>query len=135
VILGWPVAAPRRPPQARSKAVSTLQISVEAGEAGPVIVLCGEADLMSAAELSDALTAQVTGRAQHLTVDLSGLEFADSASVRALVLAGQTLRERGGTLVLAHPQPAVARLLSLLGVDQMITVQAETNAEAEPEGA
>ena len=62
-----------------------LEISVEAdGEAGPVMALSGEADLMSAAALSEALTAQVSGGARHLTVDAAGLRFADSASVRAL---------------------------------------------------
>jgi anti-anti-sigma regulatory factor len=43
--------------------------------------------------------------------------------VRALVLAGKTLRERGGTLVLARPQRAVARVLELMGVDQLLVVQ------------
>jgi hypothetical protein len=33
------------------------------------------------------------------------LRFADTASIRALVLAARTLRERGGRLVLLNPQP------------------------------
>jgi len=43
--------------------------------------------------------------------------------VRALVLAGRTLRERGGVLVLIRPQPVVMRVLELLGADQVIQVQ------------
>ena len=66
--------------------MSMLEISVATGEAGPVMALSGEADLTSAAALSEALAAQVSGGARHLTVDVSGLRFADSASVRALVL-------------------------------------------------
>jgi anti-anti-sigma factor len=103
--------------------VSLLKASVAAGESGPVVVLSGEADLASAGELSDLLTAQLAGGVQRLMVDLSGLRFADSASVRALVLAGRTLRERGGELVLARPQRAVARVLELMGVDQLLVVQ------------
>ena len=109
-----------------------LEISVAAGEAGPVMTLSGEADLVSVAALSEALTAQVAGGARQLTVDIAGLSFADSASVRALVLAGRTLAERGGSLVLLRPQSAVARVLTLMGVDQAITVRGGT--ESEPEG-
>jgi anti-anti-sigma factor len=69
--------------------VGLLEVSVAAGDSGPVVILSGEADLTNAAELSDALTAQVSGGARHLIVDVSGLRFADSAAIRALVLAGQ----------------------------------------------
>jgi hypothetical protein len=36
-----------------------------------VVVLSGEADLTTVAQLSEALTAQISARARHLTVDLS----------------------------------------------------------------
>jgi len=113
--------------------VGLLEISVAAGESGPVLLLSGEADITTAAELSEALTAQLATGTPHLTVDLSGLQFADSAVIRALVLADRTLKDRGGGLELAYPQPVVARALSLLGVDQVIEVRGETSAAAEPE--
>jgi anti-anti-sigma factor len=115
--------------------VGLLEISVAAGEFGPVLVLSGEADMTSAAELSDALAAQLSSGAQHLTADVSALRFADSASIRALVLTARALKERGGNLVLVYPQPPVARVLSLTGADQMLTIRLEAGAEAEPEGA
>jgi anti-sigma B factor antagonist len=108
-----------------------LGIFVAAGEAGTVLTLSGEADLTTAGELSQALTAQLSGGARHLTVDISELRFADSASVRALVLAARTLHDRGGALVLLRPQPAVARTLELMGADQLATIRAGTEAEAE----
>ena len=40
--------------------MSMLEISVVAGEAGPVMALSGEADLTSAAALNQALAAQVS---------------------------------------------------------------------------
>jgi anti-sigma B factor antagonist len=103
--------------------VSMLKASVAAGESGPVVMLSGEADLGSAGQLSDLLTAQLAGGVQRLMVDVSGLRFADSASVRTLILAGKTLRDRGGVLVLARPQRAVARVLELMGVDELLVVQ------------
>ena len=113
--------------------MSLLEISVAAGESGPVLMLSGEADLTTVAELRDALAAQVASGARHLTVDLSRLGFADSSVIRALVLADRTLRERGGRLELAYPQPVVARALSLLGVDRAIEVRDGTSARANPE--
>jgi anti-sigma B factor antagonist len=103
--------------------VSLLRIAVTAGETGPVVALSGDADLSTVTELSEALTAQVAAGPRRLIVDISGLAFADSASIRVIVLAGRALRDQGGAMELANPQSAVARLLSLMGVDQMITMR------------
>jgi anti-anti-sigma factor len=100
-----------------------LQIQVTADEAGPVLALSGEMDMASVPALSDALDAQLSGGIRELTADLSGLHFADSASLRQLLLTARTLRERGGDLVLLNPQPSVARILDLLGIDQLVTVR------------
>ena len=113
--------------------MSLLEISVAASESGPVLMLSGEADLTTVAELRDALAAQVASGARNLTVDLSRLRFADSAAIRALVLADRTLKQRGGGLALARPQPVVARALSLLGVDQAIEIRDGLSASADPD--
>ena len=114
--------------------MSTLRASVGAGESGPVITLSGGTDLATAAELSELVTTQLSGGTRHLTIDASGLSFADSASVRALVLAATTLRNRGGGLVLLRPQRAVARVLELMGADQMIAIRTEAAVTPGPEG-
>ena len=104
-----------------------LHAAVTAGPSGPVIALAGEADLTTAAELNQLLAAQLDGGTTHLTVDLSGLRFADSAAIRELIHAHRAITQRGGTLELTRPQPVVARVLSLLGVDQILT--SETRPE------
>ena len=60
-------------------------------------------------------------------MDVSGLRFADTASIRTLVLAARTLKERNGSLVLLRPQQTLARMLDLLGAAQMFTIQGETH--------
>lgn len=80
--------------------VSVLEISVTAGESGPVVALAGEADLTCITRLNEVLTAQLSGRTAHLTINTSDLRFADSASIRALMAAAMILRDRGGSLVL-----------------------------------
>src|SRR5512146_3350051 len=105
--------------------MSLLGIVVAAGDGGPVVALSGEADVTTVPELTAALTAQIATGVRHLTVDLSGLSFADSASVSVFISANHVLRATGGTLVLCRPQPPVARMLSLLGVSQVIPVHGE----------
>ena len=76
---------------------------MSAGAAGPVVILSGEADLWSAGRLGELLTVQLATGVERLRVDVSGLSFIDSASMRALVLAARALRERAGVLVAAVP--------------------------------
>jgi anti-anti-sigma factor len=103
-----------------------LTARVATGESGPVIVLSGEADLTSAGRLNALITAQLSEGTPQLTIDVSALRFADSATIRTLVLAARTLRQRGGGLVLLHPQQAVARVLALTGAQQMFTIPGQT---------
>jgi anti-anti-sigma factor len=106
-----------------------LRASVAAGVSGPVVILSGETDLTSAGQLSALIIAQLSGGTRQLTVDVSGLRFADTASIRTLVMAARTLKERGGSLVLLRPQHTLARMLDLLGAAQMFTIRGETYGE------
>jgi anti-sigma B factor antagonist len=110
-----------------------LTARVAAGESGPVILLSGEADLTTVAQMSALITAQLAGRTRQLTIDVSELWFADSASIRTLVLAARRLRDGGGGLVLLRPQRPVARVLALTGAEQMFTIREETHGEPESE--
>jgi anti-sigma B factor antagonist len=103
--------------------MNLLNLSVTGAASGPVIVLSGEADLTTLAELSGVLNEQIWAGARLVTVDLSGLRFADSASITALAQAARALRDQGGDLELLDPQQSVARILSLTGVDQVLTVR------------
>jgi anti-sigma B factor antagonist len=126
-----PEALPQRPALLGQ---GTLQASGADGESGPVITLSGEADLTSVAQLSALITVHLCGGTRHLTIDVSGLSFADSATVRELVLAARTLKERGGTLVLLHPQPALARVLALTGAERMFAIDGQVSGSRDKAG-
>lgn len=113
--------------------MSTLRASVSAGESGPVITLSGEADITTAAELSELIIGQLAEETQQLTVDVAGLDFADTAAIRVLLVAARRLRQRGGDLVLLRPQRALARVLEILGADEVVTIQGKPEAPPEPE--
>jgi len=108
--------------------VSQLEISVGAGLSGTLIALSGESDLTTTAELSEALAAQMTGGPRHMTVDLSGLSFADTATIRILLSTHRTLGAIGGNLELMNPHPNVARSLTLLGVDKILSIRSAAQA-------
>jgi anti-anti-sigma factor len=110
-----------------------LAASVAAGASDPVIVLSGEVDLTTVAQLSALLTAQLSRGVRQLTIDVSELRFADSASIRALMLAARALKERGGNLVLLRPQQPITRLLALTGAEQIFTIRTEARDQPESE--
>ena len=113
--------------------MSTLRASVSAGESGPVIRLSGEVDITNAAELSELISGQLAGETQQLTIDVAGLDFADTAAIRVLVVAARRLRQRGGGLVLLRLQRALARVLEILGAEEVVAIRGETEARPGPE--
>ena len=113
--------------------MSTFHASVTAGESGPVIALTGEVDITNSAELSQLFTGQLAGGTLHLTIDVAGLDFADTAAIRVLLLAAKTLQQRRGGLVLLRPQRALARVLEILHVDEVVVIKAGHEATPEPE--
>jgi len=100
-----------------------LEASVAAGESGPVIILAGEADEASRSQLAEVLDAQLAEQATHLTIEVSRLRSADSSFITALAAAAVVFRNRGGNLILMHPQQPVRRLLAAMRADHMFTIR------------
>jgi anti-anti-sigma factor len=107
--------------------MSTLRVSAAAGDAGPVLVLSGEADITNAEQLRDVIGTQLASGAVYLTIDAARLSFADSRAIGILAGTAKTLKELGGALVLLRPRKALLRTMTLLGVDQVVTIQAATD--------
>lgn len=95
-----------------------LKTWVDSGDSGPIIFLAGEADSPGAGQLDTVIAWQMAKGDPQLTIDTSGLRFADVASIRTLMLAARMLTARGGSLVMLDPQPAVARVIALLQGDE-----------------
>jgi anti-sigma B factor antagonist len=105
--------------------MSALSISVTVREFGAgtcvVVYVAGEADLTTTA-LSDVLTAEAAKKPDLLLVDLSALQFIDSTALRMIITAHLHVQRDGGTLALVHPAPVIARVVQLMGVDQLMPV-------------
>jgi anti-anti-sigma factor len=89
--------------------------------------LAGEADL-TAAELRDALAAELADRPRLLLVDMSALTFIDSGATQMIVAAYRVASRDSGALALLCPSRPAARVLSLMGVDRVISVYGSLDA-------
>jgi anti-anti-sigma factor len=116
-------------------AVSSLEVSIATEASGPVLALAGEADVTAITRLDEALTAQISGQAVQLTIDTANLRYADSASMRTLVMAAMKVRTRAGSITLLDPQPPVARMLDLLCADEMFSIRRRAAGETHPDNS
>jgi anti-anti-sigma regulatory factor len=78
------------------------------------------------------LTAVVSGRTVHLTIDATNLRSVDPATAQTLVLAALIVMVQGGSTVLVNPQEPVLKRLSHSRVTEMFSIQDRTPAETAP---
>jgi anti-sigma B factor antagonist len=91
----------------------------EAG--GVVLALSGELDVVSAPALERRLREALSEPGAHVSLDLSDLEFVDSAGVSVLIKAKQDADSNGRTLVLARATEQVHRVFALVGLADWLT--------------
>jgi anti-anti-sigma factor len=113
--------------------LSLLEVSAETGNLGPVIVLAGDADGSSATQLDEVLTAVVSGRTVHLTIDATNLRSVDPATAQTLMLAALIVMVQGGSTVLVNPQEPVLKMLTHTRTTEMFTIQAQRPAGIAPD--
>jgi anti-anti-sigma factor len=89
-----------------------------------VIHVRGEIDFATCERLRDAIEPHL-GPAQTIVLDLSGVEFMDSACLNVLVKARGTLTADGGSLVLRNPSEAARRLLTVARAGHLLDEDAE----------
>lgn len=93
-----------------------------------VVSLPAEIDMTIADRVREDLLAAVNQGAALLIGDLSNTAFCDSSGVSALVRAFRRAQANGGEMRLAVTAPAVHRVLSLTGVDRLVTIYPSVTA-------
>lgn len=94
---------------------------------GIVIAAVGVIDIATAERLRDAIEPHL-GPRQMIVLDLSGVEFMDSASLHVLEQARGTLTADGGSLMLRNPSRAARHLLSIAGLNDLLLEDATERA-------
>jgi anti-sigma B factor antagonist len=87
---------------------------------GSTLVLTGELDTHTAPQLVERLDLVVDGAA--LVIDVSATTFISSAGLTAILNAQRRLGRTGGSVTLRSPSPAVARLIQLSGLSELLGV-------------
>lgn len=91
-----------------------------------VIHVTGDVDIAAVERLRDVLEPNM-GPEQTILLDLSGVEFMDSSSLRYLVQAHGDLTADGGSLNLRNPSTAARRLLTLVKAESLLVDDADQN--------
>jgi len=94
----------------------------------PTLRCCGDEDRTTQARRRQALVRAMKAHAD-IVADLSELSWADVSLMLDFVTLARRLRVQGLELVLRHPQPQIAALLELVGLDRVPSVRIE---RAEP---
>jgi anti-anti-sigma factor len=95
-----------------------------------VIVLSGRLTFGRDAEQFDGVVRkQLDEGDRRFVLDVSGLEYIDSAGIGALVSSLSNIKKAGGDLRLAGANQRIVRLFAMTGVDKLLTVY-PTVAEA-----
>lgn len=97
-----------------------------------VISASGEVDMASAPLLWDRLSAAIPEVKARLVVDLSQTTFIDSSALAVFVRAQKRLRPAGADLVLRAPNKAAQTILSITGLDQVLTVERAPSPPSPP---
>lgn len=92
--------------------------TVRAGDGELVLTATGEIDLSNVGTFDDALTTAVTetvSGGRTLTVDLTGVEYLDSAAISALFPHADHIR--------LIARPLLIRVFTVSGLSELVTIQ------------
>lgn len=79
----------------------------------------------NANQLAQSLNNAISEGRHHLVLDLSGVEYMNSAGLRALVNLFKHVERVGGTLTIANPSSRVKTLFELVGLDSVLDIEEE----------
>lgn len=95
-----------------------------------VIGLSGDLDLSAVANVRSAFHEALNDGWNSVLVDLGEVAFVDSAALGILIGLNRRCSESGGACVLVNPQPAVSRILTLSGLDVLLSVAGDIETAA-----
>jgi anti-sigma B factor antagonist len=93
-----------------------------------LIELSGEVDLYTAPRFKDDLIALIDDGVADIVVDLSGVTFIDSTALGVIISGVKRLHDHDGHLALVAASRPVVRILSITGLDRVLTIFATREA-------
>ncbi len=103
------------------------------------IKLRGEIDHHSAVAVRTAIDDMIRSkRPSELVIDMSAVDFMDSSGLGLIMGRYNTMKEIGGSVTVADPNPATEKIMSLAGLERIIKITrslSRTQARERAEGA
>ena len=109
--------------------VAGLAVTMFTEGAVTVVALRGEADLATVHVVRDALADVIADGQGDVVVDLAQTEFMDTAALRFVLRARETLAATGRRLTLRSPSKSSGRLLAVLGLGHLATPPLSTEGK------
>jgi len=100
-----------------------LRVGIRLG-VPPVVEICGEIDIQSAARLRDELLRVVRRHGPQLALDLTGVTFLDCAGINVLLATRRRARLEDGWIRVTRASPQARRTISLLGLQEVLVLGA-----------
>lgn len=98
---------------------ATLVVSTRRDGARRIVSLAGELDLDTADTFRTAISDLLVEQVSRVEVDAGGLGFADSAGLRALLLARSAAEAAGASFGVTVASPAVSRVIEITGLTDL----------------
>ncbi|MEY2580670.1 MAG: anti-sigma factor antagonist [Ilumatobacteraceae bacterium] len=105
-----------------SPELSSCTVDVETTGSYVVVTVVGELDMADADQVAQVLVEAANAGRPILRVELSGLTFADSSAIKAIILGAKAAEEHGVTYELVNPHGRVQRLLQVTGLNKALNV-------------
>jgi anti-sigma B factor antagonist len=101
-----------------------LEVDIDRTDpATPIVKLSGRLTLgMRLREVESRIDEATQGSARKLILDLSAIEYADSAGLGLILILYGKMKTAGGELRLVAPSQTVMALLKLTCVDSLLTI-------------
>lgn len=90
-----------------------------------VVSVRGDVDVATSPQLRAELQSAIDGGAEEVVVDVSEMDFIDSAGLGVLIGALKRAREANARLVLRGVQPSPRKVLGITGLDEMFTIEGD----------
>lgn len=106
-----------------SRGAAGLEVQSRDHGGWTVIHASGEIDLSNFQAVEDEISEVVASEALNVALDLRQVGFMDSTGLRMLTSAHQQLADKGGEFVVVVDGGPVSRLLSITGLDSVLTIE------------
>lgn len=105
-----------------------MNISVDEQDGVTVVRVAGSIDALTAEQFQQALQDELAEGDVNLVADLSQVDYASSAGLRALLAGVKESRQKGGDLRLAGVQKGVAKVLAMSGFTSILKMYDDADA-------